>query len=315
MCSGKDQEKRCPVIWAWLGWREVVHVAVLALCGAVLCGLATGESSVTSVTWFPHTPSQGDVVHIIVETSGKGIHLQGRFLEHELSFFTLSSDIGRYHAITGIDYSQTPGTYQLCVQGSTEAEKEETSSYQIHVQAKEFSEEHLTLPEEKVVLSPKNQKRVQQEQELISRLFSTITQERFWHGSFMAPVTGKMGSPFGMRRSINQLPRSPHSGQDVKAPEGTPVACSNRGKVALMGDFFFGGKSVFVDHGEGIYTMYFHLADARVNEGTLVEKGDILGWVGSTGRASGPHLHWGARIKGARVDPLLLIKITATLVE
>jgi len=129
------------------------------------------------------------------------------------------------------------------------------------------------------------------------------------------PVDGELGSGFGLRRIINEAPRSPHSGQDIKAAAYTPVVSSNRGKVALVGEFFFGGNSVFIDHGQGLYTMYFHLSRVNVREGDVVRRGDTVGLVGSTGRALGPHLHWGARISGARVDPLLLVKATASLAE
>jgi murein DD-endopeptidase MepM/ murein hydrolase activator NlpD len=118
-----------------------------------------------------------------------------------------------------------------------------------------------------------------------------------------------MAGTFGLKRTINGQPRNPHSGEDIYAPEGTTVATSNDGIVTLIGDFFFSGKSIVIDHGLGLYTMYFHLSEVRVGQGEKVSKGQTIGLVGATGRATGPHLHWGARLNGARVNPFSLVKI------
>src|SRR5437667_334097 len=117
------------------------------------------------------------------------------------------------------------------------------------------------------------------------------------------------GEGFGARRGINGQARSPHSGLDYAAPTGTPVVAANRGRVALIGDFFFGGRTVALDHGQGLYTLYMHLDRVQVAEGTLVERGETIGAVGSTGRATGPHLHWGAQLRRARVDPAGLLAL------
>jgi murein DD-endopeptidase MepM/ murein hydrolase activator NlpD len=290
-------------------------VALLVIMVTTNTGLGTGSSLITTIQWFPETPRQGDVIHFVAKTGERGITVHARFLDRNLPFFMMPSDSEEYHAICGVDYSQDPGTYELVIGARKNQGREEQVKFRITVKAKEFPEEYLTLPEEMVILSPENQRRAQDEQNRITRIFSTMSPERLWRGAFVMPLNGKLGSPFGMRRIINRLPRSPHSGQDVKAPEGAPVVASNRGKVALVGDFFFGGESVFIDHGEGMYSMYFHLSVIRVREGEIIQKGDVLGLVGKTGRALGPHLHWGVRIRGARVDPLVLVKATGSLVE
>ena len=123
-------------------------------------------------------------------------------------------------------------------------------------------------------------------------------------------MEGRPGSRFGLRRWINGERKNSHTGMDIKAPEGQPVKAANSGRVALVGDFFFAGRAVFLDHGQGVYTMYFHLSKIDVEEGQKVSKGEVLGLVGMTGRATGPHLHWGARLGGARVDPASLVERT-----
>ncbi|HTU01222.1 MAG TPA: M23 family metallopeptidase, partial [Candidatus Sulfotelmatobacter sp.] len=114
---------------------------------------------------------------------------------------------------------------------------------------------------------------------------------------------------FGARRIINGESRAPHTGVDFPAAAGTPVLAANAGRVALVADMFFSGRTVVLDHGDGLFTMYFHLQDTVVQPGREVKRGEALGHVGSTGRASGPHLHWGARLTGARIDPNALLKI------
>lgn len=117
------------------------------------------------------------------------------------------------------------------------------------------------------------------------------------------------GGRFGSRRVFNGQPRNPHSGADYGAPRGTPVLAMAPGRVVLAEDHYFAGKSVYIDHGDGLITMSFHLDEIRVAEGADVTTGDVIGTVGSTGRASGPHLHVGVRWRGARVDPEVLMDL------
>ena len=120
-------------------------------------------------------------------------------------------------------------------------------------------------------------------------------------------------SPFGCRCIINDMERSPHSGVDLKASEGTPVKATNRGIVVLVADHFFSGLSVVIDHGGGMQSMYFHLSEVLVQAGELLEKGTIIGLSGSSGRVTGPHLHFGIRLNGGRVNPIKLIEISRRL--
>ena len=155
--------------------------------------------------------------------------------------------------------------------------------------------------------------RVNQESKRLKELFQTFGNERVWKGAFIRPVEGELSGAFGTRRIINGQPKSSHTGVDLRAEEGTPVLASNSGRVALVDDLFFSGKSVILDHGWSLYSMYFHLSEARVRVGDQIPKGAELGRVGSTGRSTGPHLHWGIILNGARVDPFSLLRSTASL--
>jgi murein DD-endopeptidase MepM/ murein hydrolase activator NlpD len=164
--------------------------------------------------------------------------------------------------------------------------------------------QHLTLPPGMVDLDPETERRAANEAVRLRALYDTVTPERLWRGRFTQPVASrKPGEGFGFRRIINGKPRMPHSGIDYSADRGTPVVASNRGRVALLGEFFFAGRLVALDHGLGLYTLYFHLDGVAVNEGEIVERGQTVGTVGTTGRSTGPHLHFAAQLGRARINP------------
>src|SRR5205823_5615765 len=147
----------------------------------------------------------------------------------------------------------------------------------------------------------------------LTMLYRTVSPERLWRGAFVRPVAGtEPPSGFGARRIINGRPRAAHGGADYRAPQGTPVVAANAGRVALVGDYFFPGRLIALDHGLGLYTLYFHLDSVAVSEGERVDRGQPIGTVGATGRATGPHLHFGAQLGSARVDPAALLALRLT---
>ena len=167
-----------------------------------------------------------------------------------------------------------------------------------------YAEQRLTIEDEsKVDLSPADLARVERENARIAKLWSRRTPRRFTLPLGPPLATLPAEGRFGARRVINGQPRSPHTGADYAAAAGTPVLAPAAGTVVLVGDLFFSGNSVFLDHGDGLITMSFHLSEVDVKEGQEVPAGQRLGRVGSTGRATGPHLHFGVRWRGARVDP------------
>lgn len=170
--------------------------------------------------------------------------------------------------------------------------------------------QRLTLPRVYTEPDPAALRRIAAEKAVVDTLWAGRS-PRLWQGAFRLPLDPPAPlSGFGVRRIINGEPRAPHTGADLSAPAGTPVLASNAGRVVLSADHFFAGNALVLDHGEGLFTMYFHLADALVAEGQRVERGQPIGRVGSTGRASGPHLHWGVRLQGARIDPAELLRAT-----
>lgn len=181
----------------------------------------------------------------------------------------------------------------------------------VQLSNKDYPEQRITLQEtqsNKVTPSEDELARYSREateQKTVYQLFSS-SQTKSWP-NFAWPIKGRISSPFGLKRFFNDQPRDPHSGLDVAAPEGKAIAAPANGIIAQTGDYFFNGKTVMIDHGQGIISMLCHLSKVDVAKGQTIKQGDIIGLVGQTGRATGPHLHYGVSINNARIDPLLVL--------
>ena len=215
----------------------------------------------------------------------------------------VTSDHDEWYAVVGLPLDMTPGAHELNVKIGGE-----TKVQPFVVNPKDYPEQHVTLKDKsKVELSAADLARAEREISAIKEL------KRHWRPAqdtdlaFIVPAEGKLAGRFGLRRFFNGEPRSPHAGLDVAVASGTPVKASAQGQVLAVGDYFFNGKTVFVDHGNGLITMYCHLERIDVRTGEAVSKGQLLGLSGKTGRATGPHLHWSVVLNGAMVDPELFI--------
>ena len=212
-------------------------------------------------------------------------------------------------ALAGIDMDAPSGTLAWHVAIAGESARGVSGS--LRVVARTYAVQHLTVAPGMAELDPETEKRAVDEIERMRTLYRAVSGERLWSGPWRRPVAGdKPGSGFGARRVINGHPRAPHSGIDFAAQVGTPVVAANRGRVALVDEFFFPGRLVILDHGLGLYTLYFHLDTIGVREGDLLERGQPLGTVGMTGRVTGPHLHFGAQLGASRIDPAGLLELT-----
>ncbi len=249
---------------------------------------------------------QGEVLYLPLPESGEVASVEGEWQGKRIPFFRRPD--GGFSALIGVDLALKPALFPLRVRLHKSGRTEERS-YRISVQDGKFKLQGLRLPQEMVDLDEETLARVKEEQGQLEVAMAPVTPEPLWEGRFIAPVDGMIQESFGRRRILNGQPRNPHSGEDINAPLGTPVRASNSGRVILTGEFFFNGKSVLIDHGLGLYTMYFHLNRISVAQGQKVSKGAVLGEVGASGRATGPHLHWGMRLLGARVNPFSLTRI------
>lgn len=215
----------------------------------------------------------------------------------------------RVALLIGIDLEQPPGLIIVRAEAEDRSGRFLAGQRAIRVLDAHFPLQRLTVPPSFVELDAATLERVSHEKAVLDRLWDVVTPEPLWHGPFRLPLgEAAPASGFGVRRIINGEPRAPHTGVDFPAAAGTPVLAANAGVVALVVDHFFAGTSIILDHGLGLYTMYFHLQESLVQPGQRVEAGQVIARAGSTGRATGPHLHWGARLYGARIDPRALLQ-------
>src|SRR5205814_7197438 len=209
-----------------------------------------------------------------------------------------------WQAVVGLPLALRPGAHELSVLDGERA----TRAIPFKVGKRNYETEHLTLANRRQVEpEPEDLRRIAREQESLVRAFSTFSDAALDTLAFDLPSEGRVSGGFGLRRFFNDEPRQPHSGLDIAAPEGTPIAAPAAGTVIETGDYFFNGLTVLLDHGQGLITMYNHLSRIDVAKGARVARGETIGAVGSTGRVTGPHLHWSVSLNNARVDPALFL--------
>ena len=212
-------------------------------------------------------------------------------------------------AFIGLDLGIKPKTYPLSAVvffGDGSYKKKDIN---LQIRSKEFPVKKLWV-DEKFVTPPKSaDERIRRESNLLRSIYDIYTPDWIGDGSFIIPSLGEAAPNFGEKRYFNNKPRSSHSGVDISTPFGYPVKASNSGRIVLACDLYFAGKTVIIDHGLGVFSLYCHFSKIIVKRGKMVAKGDIIGEIGSTGRVTGPHLHWGVKIRGKRVDPFSLLSL------
>ena len=211
---------------------------------------------------------------------------------------------GKWQAVVGIPLGVSVGEHRLEISA---AGAERTVTFEVY--DREYESQYITLKNDRMVNPYKNDlERIRRERKEIDAALEQFTWAKNPGVDFILPVEGPQSSAFGLRRYFNDEPRSPHSGIDLVAPAGTPIKAPARGIVIETGNYFFNGNTVFLDHGQGLVTMYCHMSEIDVNPGDVVEQGSVIGKVGATGRVTAAHLHWGVSLNDARVDPWLFLE-------
>jgi murein DD-endopeptidase MepM/ murein hydrolase activator NlpD len=210
---------------------------------------------------------------------------------------------GAWHAIVGIPLSAAPGTHSLTIENGPQ---KTTQSFQI--KPKTYAEQRLVIKDQrKVEPLPADLERIERETKIIEQAKAHWRDVDEVPLDLSMPAKGPFSSPFGLRRFFNGQPRNPHSGLDIAAAQGTPIVAAAPGRVITTGDFFFNGKTVFIDHGQGLITMYCHMNEIAVKPGQEIQRGQRIGAVGMTGRATGAHLHLSVILNQTMVDPVFLL--------
>ena len=246
---------------------------------------------------LPHHAIPGGIVSITLDQSGA---TAPTVLFQNKSAMTIQNAQGEWIAVIGVPLDQS-SPIELAVNDK---------KISLPINDFPYEEQHIEIKETRKVNPQKNDMtRINKEYGQMTPVYKSFNDglANNWN-SMLKPVDGPYSSAFGLKRFFNGQARKPHSGIDIAAPEGAPIKAPADGTIALTGDFFFNGNSVFIDHGQGLISMMCHLSRIDVKEGDVIKQGDLIGAVGKTGRATGPHLHWTVSLNNARVNPKLLLK-------
>lgn len=205
---------------------------------------------------------------------------------------------GRFVAVGAVDVETKPRAYTVKVKIG-----KKKRNLRLTVKKARFPKQKLSLPEEIVSPSPEDIGRIEREREKLQSIFRTIS-DRLWAGGFIMPLENKLSTKFGSKRTMNGKYITVHKGVDIAGCKGEEIRAANTGKVVLAEDLFLGGNTVILDHGRGIFTIYMHMSEIKVAPEDVVSKGNVIGSVGSTGRSSGPHLHFGVKVSDISVNPV-----------
>jgi hypothetical protein len=280
---------------------------LLVTCLAGIAGFPALPASAEglSISVSSSTPALGDPVVVEVAANGAVDNLVLRWKSAAWPMREIAP--GRYEGLIGVDLDDPTGPAVVTVEGFLDGARVRSEA-EVTISPRKFAVQELTLPEGMAEFDNATLVRIGAEAEELSRRLSRVTEPR-WRIPFLTPVEKYRPANFGARRVINGHPRMPHSAVDITLPAGTPVRAIADGRVAFAGDQFFGGQSVVIDHGGGVFSVSYHLKEFSVAEGQEISRGDRIGSVGSTGRATGPHLHFGVRVPGGRVDPTRLFAL------
>jgi murein DD-endopeptidase MepM/ murein hydrolase activator NlpD len=287
-----------------------IYIVFFAMASFLTMPTDAESFSISDITFSSKEMARGDVILLSIKT-GREETPKVTWMQKEIAL-VYNDTSAVWQGFLAADLNQKKGTYKVLVRiASSGFEK----TFNIQVIHKDYGVRTLTLPKEKVELDAESLKRVKAEAAAVNALWSAQEPLPAWKGIFLMPVEGEVVGTFGKRSVINSMERSPHTGVDQKGDAGTPVMAINNGRIVLIADHFFTGNTLFLDHGGGIISMYFHLDKVLVNDGDIINKGQTIGLVGATGRVTGPHLHWGVRVNGARVNPLTLVDLSRVLEE
>lgn len=278
--------------------RKFIHISLIQLFLFIL--ILPDCSHAFNIKIQPKETFPGDVLFLklISETSALP---EAVFLGKKITFYKLEGN--DYGALVPVDIDTAPGDYSISV-------KSEGIGIGLNVKIKpyDFPVKEITLPEEKVTLSDEDNLRVEREFLMQEEIWKVETGKR-WDGRFVLPTDTVVSEKFGVTRIMNEKKASVHKGIDLKAGSGEPVKAINSGKVVLNEGLFYGGNTLIIDHGMGLFSVYMHLSKFNVKTGDTVAKGDVIGFAGMTGRATGPHLHMSVKLQGVSVNPEALMKL------
>jgi murein DD-endopeptidase MepM/ murein hydrolase activator NlpD len=261
----------------------------------------TGSTLLLTVT--PATIRQGGAAVVGVRTATRLTRVRVRFAGRSWPLYPAENG---WQTIVGTDPTSRPGSHQVRVEATGPTGVILTARRPLTVTPGKFARRRITFdPRVAAVLTPEAAER---ERRAVQRALRVLHTTALWRGPLAIPVQSRVSSPYGVLSIYGGVVRGFHGGTDFAAPAGAPVRASAPGIVRLAEELPLSGNAVMVDHGLGVVTSYLHMSSIAVDVGQRVAAGSVVGQVGSTGLATGPHLHWGLRVNGVRVDPMLWIR-------
>jgi murein DD-endopeptidase MepM/ murein hydrolase activator NlpD len=273
---------------------------------------------IAGVTLSSQEVTNGSLLLLQIDTRKLGPPVRDMRIKFQKSIFPVyahpvaPADI--FFGLIAIPFRTAPGPAQLKLSW-TNTTGDHNRTIPFKVVAGKYKTDELKVDSSRVNPNKKNITRAQKEARKIKRIYAEGSMARLWDGDFQLPMTSGITSPFGNKRVFNGQLKSFHNGVDFRARSPIPVFAANSGVVKMAENLFYSGNAVVIDHGTGIFTIYAHLSRIDVTAGQHVEKGQRLGLTGATGRVSGPHLHWGVKVKGVAVNPMQLIELMSSVLR
>ena len=286
-------------------WLSAWIAAAVAFTGVAVAQQAASDVVLTLSHAAP-VLRNGEALLVTVEASHPLMALEGEAFGRPVTFWQAGSN-RRWNGLTGIGLNVAAGAHNLDVRATSAGGISARGRMRLMVEARDFETRRLQVAERFVNPPEEQVARILREADLLRKVFVRSQAARLWRGPFTLPVTGAPTSSFGRLTIMNGERRSQHRGTDFRAAEGAKVRAPNAGQVVLAADLYFTGNTVVVDHGVELFSLFAHLSRMAVSDGMRVSGGDLLGEAGSTGRVTGPHLHWTVRMGAASVDPLSLV--------
>ena len=258
---------------------------------------------------------QAEAGAVLVSFKKAPVSLAGEFYELPVVFKAYDPERLLWGAFFPAGRNFSPGEYLLHIFAREDSGESTEFILPVLVEERVYPVEELTLPKAMVELSPEAVERVNQDNKILLAAMSEVSREILWQGAFVPPLEASLDGNFGTRRVVNGIAKSPHNGVDLPAFEGQEIRAPNYGKVAIVYDGYLTGKGLILDHGGGLYSVYFHLSEVKVKAGEKVSRGQVVALAGKSGAATGPHLHFALRLAKNYVNPKTIVEASLWLEE